>query len=219
MDEFEELTENQASGSFAPEPESEPIKEEAVAEAIAEAEAEAAAEPEPETEVMPVPVPLPMPAQKDRRTRSSKQARVDAARAEKLKELKTRYETEFSNIMERRRPKPKAYNAAAVLSAPDQEDKIKQILARDRAAFNAKQAKKTRKNVVINANASRRNAPSILAFTRSEAKRIRDEAKKALMELKARSESELRAVGSNISTLHSIFHGTRRKPGPKSKQA
>jgi len=205
MDEFEELTENQASGSFVPEPEPEP-----------EIQAEPEPEPEPEPRLEPRPEPVPQPTH-DRRTRSSKQARVDAARAEKLKELKSRYEVEFSNILERRRPKPKAYNAAAVLSAPDQEIKIKQILARDRAAFNAK-PKKTRRAPVINANASRRNAPSILAFTRSEVRRIREEARRTLMELKARSESELRAIGSNISVLHPLFH-TRRKPGPKSKES
>jgi hypothetical protein len=205
MDEFEELTENQASGTLEPMPEPE-----------IHLEAEPGPEPEPEPVPVPVPVPVSAPAEpRDRRTRSSKQRRVDEARAEKLKQLKARYETEFANIKENRRPKPKAYNAAAVLSAPDQEDKIRQILARDRASFNNKQAKKTRKNVIINANASRRNAPSILAFTRSEVKRIREEAKKALMELKARSEGELRAVGSNISILHPLFHGTRRKPGPK----
>jgi len=199
MDDFEEMVQNQATGAFISAEPAEPVDPEAVNADAAIVEPEAVSEP------------------KGKITRSSKQLRVDAARAEKLKELKARYETEFANI-QGRRPKPKAYNAAAVLSAADPEAKITQILARDRAAHNAKQAgKKTRRAPVINANASRRNAPSILAFTRSEVRRIREEAKKTLMELKGRSEAELRAIGSNISVLHPLFHGTRRKPGPKSR--
>jgi len=199
MDDFEEMIQNQATGAFISAEPAEPVDPEAVNADAAIVEPEAVSEP------------------KGKITRSSKQLRVDAARAEKLKELKARYETEFANI-QGRRPKPKAYNAAAVLSAADPEAKITQILARDRAAHNAKQAgKKTRRAPVINANASRRNAPSILAFTRSEVRRIREEAKKTLMELKGRSEAELRAIGSNISVLHPLFHGTRRKPGPKSR--
>jgi hypothetical protein len=79
--------------------------------------------------------------------RSEKQRRVDAARAEQLRKLKERYNVEFANI-QKKRPKPKAYNAASVLSAPDPEAKIKQILARDRAIYNEKQ---TRKGVKANA--------------------------------------------------------------------
>ena len=208
MDDFEEMTQNEATGAFISAESAGPA--EAVEPEAVNADAAIV---EPET-VSEAPAPAPTPG---KRTRSSKQRRVDAARAEKLKELKTRYETEFANI-QGRRPKPKAYNAAAVLSAADPEAKITQILARDRGAYNAKQAgKKTRRAPVINANASRRNAPSILAFTRSEVRRIREEAKKTLMELKARSEAELRAIGSNVSVLHPLFHGTRRKPGPKSR--
>jgi hypothetical protein len=199
MDDFEELTENQATGAL-----------------VADAPVEEAAIVEPEPVAEPVPAPAREPGA-GRTVRSTKQRSVDAARAEKLKELKARYNTEFANIQnERRRPKPKAYNAASVLSAANPEDRIRQILARDRGAYNAKQAnKKTRK--ARGATAIRRNAPSILAETRSEAKRIRDNASRALLELKAKAEAELRAIGSNISELHSLFNGTRSKPGPKSK--
>jgi len=214
MDDFEEQVVNQATGAFISAntgAEASIVEPAKTPEPLDSPESAKAPEP-PEPAKAPEPPESPEPA---KRTRSTKQRSVDAARAEKLKELKARYETEFANI-QGRKPKPKAYNAAAIISATDPEAKITQILARDRAAYAAKQGKKTRRHPVINANASRRNAPSIIAFTRSEVRRIREEARRTLMELKAKSEAELRAIGSNISVLHPLFH-TRRKPGPKSR--
>jgi hypothetical protein len=152
--------------------------------------------------------------------RSEKQQRVDAARAEQLRKLKERYNVEFANI-QKKRPKPKAYNAAAVLSASDPEAKIKQILARDRAIYNAKQARKgdiPRQNTqkeVTKQNTRKRNAPSILSSTRSAASQIREKAKDDLKALKESAEKELREIGANISILHPIFN--REPARPKSR--
>jgi hypothetical protein len=160
--------------------------------------------------------------------RSEKQRRVDADRAEQLRKLKERYNVEFANI-QKKRPKPKAYNAASVLSAPDPEAKIKQILARDRAIYNEKQTRKGVKanaaikgNVKANAaikgnvkgnatangprvNTRKRNAPSILSSTRSAAAQIKEKARAELKALKESAENELREIGANVSILHPIF--------------
>jgi hypothetical protein len=163
--------------------------------------------------------------------RSEKQRRVDAARAEQLRKLKERYNVEFANI-QKKRPKPKAYNAASVLSAPDPEAKIKQILARDRAIYNEKQTRKgvkgtAKDNVKANAvnkgnvkanatangprvNTRKRNAPSILSSTRSAAAEIKEKARADLKALKESAEKELREIGANVSILHPIF--TKAEP-------
>jgi len=153
--------------------------------------------------------------------RSEKQQRVDAARAEQLRKLKERYAVEFSNI-KKKAPKPKAYNAASVLSAADPEAKIKQILARDRAIYNAKQTRKgvkanaankapaaNKANAAANgplANTRKRNAPSILSSTRSAATGIREKARADLKALKESAEKELREIGANVSILHPVFN-------------
>jgi len=158
--------------------------------------------------------------------RSEKQQRVDAARAEQLRKLKERYAVEFANI-KKKAPKPKAYNAASVLSATDPEAKIKQILARDRAIYNAKQTRKGNKAPAANkapavnkapaankanatangprANTRKRNAPSILSSTRSAATQIREKARADLKALKESAEKELREIGANVSILHPVF--------------
>jgi len=170
--------------------------------------------------------------------RSEKQRRVDAARAEQLRKLKERYNVEFANI-QKKRPKPKAYNAASVLSAPDPEAKIKQILARDRAIYNEKQTRKGVKgnvkgtakanavnkgNVKGNATANgprvntrKRNAPSILSSTRSAATQIKEKARADLKALKESAENELREIGANVSVLHPIFNKAEHKAAPKSR--
>ena len=163
--------------------------------------------------------------------RSEKQQRVDAARAEQLRKLKERYAVEFANI-KKKAPKPKAYNAASVLSAADPEAKIKQILARDRAIYNAKQTRKGNKAPAVNkalavnkapaankanatangprANTRKRNAPSILSSTRSAAAQIREKARADLKALKESAEKELREIGANVSILHPVF--TKAEP-------
>jgi len=194
---------------------------------------EATPSPEPSKEATPVPkeatpVPKDVPAESAQILgRSEKQRRVDAARAEQLRKLKERYNVEFANI-QKKRPKPKAYNAASVLSAADPEAKIKQILARDRAIYNAKQTRKGAKGTAKanaaqtvnvpkqNANGPRpnttrkRNAPSILSSTRSAAAQIKERAKAELKALKESAEKELREIGANVSILHPIF--TKAEP-------
>ena len=156
--------------------------------------------------------------------RSEKQQRVDTARAEQLKKLRERYEVEFANI-QKKRPKPKAYNAASILSASDPEAKIKQILARDRAIYNEKQTRKGLKPVVKsatkaplpNTNTRKRNAPSILSTTRSAANQIREKARVELKALKESAEKELREIGANVSVLHPIFMKAVTKPTPRTQ--
>jgi hypothetical protein len=155
--------------------------------------------------------------------RSEKQQRVDAARAEQLRKLKERYAVEFANI-KKKAPKPKAYNAASVLSAADPEAKIKQILARDRAIYNAKQTRKgvkaNKPNVIADgppANTRKRNAPSILSSTRSAAAQIKEKARADLKALKESAEKELREIGANVSILHSIFAKPQHKTPHKTK--
>ena len=140
--------------------------------------------------------------------RSEKQRRRDALIMEQRKKLQERYDVEFANI-EKKRPKPKAYNAAAVLSAPDQEAKIRQILARDRAAHNARVTRKgsykpSAAKAPVQEN-RKRNAPSILSSTRSAAAQIREKARADLKALKESAERELREIGANVSVLHPIF--------------
>jgi len=145
--------------------------------------------------------------------RSAKQQVIDKARAEKLAELQKTYEREFANITSGR-PKPKAYNAAALLSAKDPAAKLKNILARDRAVYTAKQK---RKGANVVAPTRKRNAPSILSETREAVAKIQRDAKAALLKLKTETEAELRSIGGNISILHSIFHHTKtRTPSKKS---
>lgn len=214
--------------------------------AAASAPKEATPTPEPKEAT---PAPEPKEAQDSGKTilgRSEKQRRVDAARAEQLRKLKERYNVEFANI-QKKRPKPKAYNAASVLSAPDPEAKIKQILARDRAIYNEKQTRKGAKvsngnkgnkgnkanaanaqqNAQQNANGPRvntrkRNAPSILSSTRSAATQIKEKARADLKALKESAEKELREIGANVSILHPIFnkaepHKAEHKSAPKAR--
>ena len=203
---FEDVPESELNMGIEPEPEREP-------------EPEPKREPEPEPKPEPKREPEPEPKRESKREskrepkttlgRSEKQARVDRARAEQLQKLRERYDIEFANI-QKKRPRPKAYNAASILSAPDPEEKIKQILARDRAIYTAKHTRKNLKSPKasknLNITLTKRNAPSILSSTRSAAKEIRDKAKADLKALKEDAEKELRRIGANVSVLHPIFY-------------
>lgn len=139
--------------------------------------------------------------------RSAKQQVIDKARAEKLAELRETYEREFANITSGR-PKPKAYNAASLLSAKDPAAKLKEILARDRAVHTAKMKRKgvTAEEAKPAAPTRKRNAPAILSETRAAVVKIQRDARTALHTLKTEAEAELRSIGGNISILHPIFH-------------
>jgi hypothetical protein len=78
---------------------------------------------------------------------SSKQATQIKERGDKLAELKTIYAERFADIPEKNRPKAKSYNAAALLSAAagkkagvTEAQQLEQIIAKDRAAYNARKA-------------------------------------------------------------------------------
>ena len=187
----------------------------------APAAAQVAVEPVEPIEEKPEPKPEPKAATKNKQVseepkglsaigRSAKQQAIDKARAEKLAELRETYEREFANITSGR-PKPKAYNAAALLSAKDPAAKLKNILARDRAIHTAKMKRKgvtaeEAKEAKAAAPTRKRNAPAILSETREAATKIQRDARTALQKLKTEAEAELRSIGGNISILHSIFH-------------
>jgi len=202
---------NKGTASAAPQKEPTPAPKEATPAPKEPMPAPKEATPAPK-EATPLPKEAPAPKEAANKGlilgRSEKQRRVDAARAEQLRKLKERYDVEFANI-QKKRPKPKAYNAASVLSAADPEAKIKQILARDRAVYNAKQTRKgTKANEAapkVNTNTRKRNAPSILSSTRSAATQIREKARADLKALKESAERELREIGANVSILHPVF--------------
>jgi len=203
MDEFEEITEEQASG---------PI----LTSDTQAFEANAVAPVEEAVPAAPVDVPAVVPVPEGKKARRTLAELIEARRREH-EALKVRYEAEFANI-KKRKPKARFTNAGRLENKDPavKEDLIKGFLARDRAAYNVKRGRKTvRKNspTAQPAPPTRRNAPSILSETRSEAKRIRDDAKRALSELQTRAASELRLIGANASVLHPIFHFTRSDKG------
>lgn len=217
MDEFEEITEEQASGPILTS-DTQAFEADAglpVSAPEVTMNAAPAASNAPPT-VVPEP-PMVQPAVEQKKARRTLTELVEARRREH-EALKARYEAEFANI-KGRKPKARFTNAGRLENKDPaaKEDLIKGFLIRDRAAYNVKRGRKTvRKNsptVQPRSPPTRRNAPSILSETRSEAKRIRDDAKRALSELQTRAAAELRLIGANASVLHQIFHFTRSDKG------
>jgi hypothetical protein len=209
MDEFEEVGEDALTSNLQAPPAAVPAAAEPV---VVEPVEPIEKKPEPE------PKPEPKAATKNKSVveepkglsaigRSAKQQVIDKARAEKLAELRETYEREFANITSGR-PKPKAYNAASLLSAKDPAAKLKEILARDRAIHTAKMKRKgmTAEEAKPAAPTRKRNAPAIVSETRAAVVKIQRDARTALQKLKTEAEAELRSIGGNISILHPIFH-------------
>ena len=224
MDEFEEVGEDALTSNLqAP---SAPAATAAAAEPVAVEPVEPIEKkPEPKSEPEPEPEPKANTKNKNKSApeqpkglsaigRSAKQQVIDKARAEKLAELRETYEREFANITSGR-PKPKAYNAAALLSAKDPAAKLKDILARDRAIYTAKMKRKgvAAEEAKPAAPTRKRNAPAILSETREAVAKIQRDARTALHKLKTEAEAELRSIGGNISILHPIFHKKHAKRG------
>ena len=98
-----------------------------------------------------VPVPAPQPEAPAPAApapgRSKLQAEADAAQAEWLDKLRERYSTEFANIPEKFRPKPKAYVARAVFYKPEAEREayIQEWLKKDRQAADVRMGKKEKR--------------------------------------------------------------------------